>query len=76
MESSIYVNDFWNKMIHRVHELYEYKPLHIKEMTELMKELGLEYIDTYIPDGQDAYMFRLRVVDKHKLMVAKIKYGV
>lgn len=71
--------DFWNNMIHRVHELYQYKLLHIDKMTELMKELGIEYVKTYLPEGKDPshiHMFKFKIVDNHKLMVAKIKYGV
>lgn len=65
-------------MIHRVHELYQYKPVRIDKMTKLMKELGVEYVKTYLPEDKDPnmYMFKFKIVDNHKLMVAKIKYGV
>ena len=55
---------FWIKMIHKVNDLYHFDTKHIMEMKELMKYMGLEYVETYISNkhkNEERY-FRFKVI--------------
>lgn len=71
--------EFWEKMIHKVNEFYEYEPLHIGKMPKLVKDyMGLEYVETFIAPKHnfDVYFFKFKIINKYKFLLIKIDYGL
>lgn len=70
--------EFWEKFM----EFYTTKPhlaknkhhIHDEEGQKANAELGLEFLHDYIEKG-DRY-FRFKIIDKHRWMLTKIKYGI
>ena len=69
---SIEAEHFWDNLDH----LYVNRPL--VKMDHITKELGLEFFDTAFSTVPIKWtsILRFKLIDKHKYMIAKIKYGI
>jgi hypothetical protein len=81
MESDILIlteEDYWAKMINRTGLILDFpylKPF-VYRNTELHNHLGIEHKhDEYHKNHPNGRVFYFKIVDKHKYMLAKIKYG-
>lgn len=69
---------YWKKMIHNTELVTEFpylKPSVFKNK-DLHNHIGIEHeYDEYHKDYPNGRVFHFKIVDKHKYMLAKIKYG-
>jgi len=66
---------FWLKIEKVVIEYYcPRNPIHLKEMTKLLKHLGVEYVTTFYADDANSH-FRFKIINQKKFLFTKIKYG-
>ena len=81
MESDIIVlteDDYWYEIVHRTKLIEEFPNVHpfVYRNTDLHNHLGIEHKhDEYHRDHPNGRVFHFKIVDKHKYLIAKIKYG-
>ena len=72
-------SEFWNKMIYKVNEFYNYETSHITKMSKLLNDyMGLEYVETFIAPKHkgEVYFFKFKIINKYKFLLIKIEYGL
>lgn len=81
MDSDILIlteDDYWKRIVNGT-ELHKEFPLlrpFVYRNTDLHEQLGIEHKhDEYHKDHPNGRVFHFKLVDKHKYMLAKIKYG-
>lgn len=77
MEYDIKAKEFWDRMILKVNDFYNFSVYHnhIANMPELTRYMGLKYLETYL-DGNNVNCFKFKVLNKKKFFLIKIKYGI
>jgi len=73
MEYDIECDKFWEA----VKDTPEVLSVHIKDMTEFLKTLGMEYVATdYKDDASNTIFFKFRITNKKLFFLSKVKYGL
>ena len=80
MESDRFVLTEWEYVVELLNDtglVYEFNTYaQVHRNTEVHEHLGIEHMhDEYHKDLPNGRVFRFKIVDKQKYMLAKIKYG-